>query len=267
MKNLHKFALLTALGLASVQGVFAGANNNDLILDINANDSGGTTEFDVNLGNISTFTPTPNYDLSSLVSGFNSYSSATVSGLMIGVVGGQNGQGGIAGTGNDIFSTTMRVGGSSYATAGTEGAPTAGSPGKAAIGSAGGITGTFSDYGVNTSTGDSTSWTSLVAKDTTTDGTANNSFSSYLGLNPMSSITGSTITLDLWKDTVTGAAPPPFRLGVYQGDLTLDPERFCGPPSLVYDVSAVPEPTTYGMLAGAGLLLVSFRNKLVRKNA
>lgn len=264
MKNLYKFALLTALGLASVQGVFAGANNNDLILDINANDSGGTTEFDVNLGNISTFTPTPNYDLSSLVSGFNSYSSATVSGLMIGVVGGQNGQGGIAGTGNDIFSTTMRVGGSSYATAGTEGAPTAGSPGKAAIGSAGGITGTFSDYGVNTSTGDSTSWTSLVAKDTTTDGTANNSFSSYLGLNPMSSITGSTITLDLWKDTVTGSSTTSG--WVYQGDLTLTLNGSAAP-SLVYDVSAVPEPTTYGMLAGAGLLLVSFRNKLVRKNA
>lgn len=32
-------------------------------------------------------------------------------------------------------------------------------------------------------------------------------------------------------------------------------------------VSAVPEPTTYGMLAGAGLLMLSFRNQLHRKQA
>jgi len=265
MNKLIKIAVVAAGAALVVQGAFAGPNNNDLVLSINNNDGGGNTEFTVNLGQISTFTPIPNYDLSGFMSTFNSqYASAGASGLNVGVAGGQNGQGGLTGAGNDVFTTTLRVGGSAYTTSGTESAPSP-NPSKANIGNAGGIAGGFAGFGSNLSTSDSTSFTSLFAKDPTTAGTSvSGSFVSFLGGdNPLHQMTGSSITLDLWKDAVNASGV--VTGWIYQGDLTLDLSG--AQPSLVFDAAPIPEPTTYGLFAGAGLLALSFRRQFRSKNA
>ncbi len=256
---------MAAGAVLAVQGAFAGPNNNDLVLSINNNNGGGNTEFTVNLGLVTSFAPIPNYDLSSFMSTFNSqYASAGASGLNVGVAGGQNGQGGLSGAGNAVFTTTLRVGGTSYTSAGTESAPSPATPSKANIGNAGGIAGGFAGFGSNLSTSDATSFTSLFAKDPTTPGTSTTgSFASFLGGdNPLQTMTGSSISLDLWKDTVTSAGTTGW---TYLGDFTLDLSG--AQPSLVFDAAPVPEPTTYGLFAGAGLLALSFRRQFRSKNA
>ena len=71
------------------------------------------------------------------------------------------------------------------------------------------------------------------------------------------------IVLDLWKDTVTAAGTTGW---AYQGNFTLDLSG--ANPSLIWDAaSAVPEPATYGLCAGAGLLVLSLRNQFRRKIA
>lgn len=273
MNKLTKIAIVAAGFALAAQGAFAGVNNNDLIFSINNNDGGGTTEFDVNLGTLSSLT-SPNDNLSGLISGFSGFNSASATtGLNIGVAGGQN-LGTISGAGNDVFATTLRVGGGSYQTAGTEGNPSvvagaASSPSKANIANAANTVDTFTGYGVNTSTG-AGSFTAQVASDHVTPGTVGgNNFSTDLGIGsatPLQSMTGTSIVLDLWSDTEGTTAPGGW---VYDGNLTFTYDSSgASAPTLIWDeAAAVPEPTTYGLFAGVGLLALSLRRQLVRKNA
>lgn len=256
MTKFAKLAIAMAGAALAVPGAFAGPNNNDLILSINNNDGGGSTEFTVNLGLQSSFTG-PNYDLSSFLSTFNSqYASAAASSLNVGIAGGQNGQGGLTGVGNDVYTTTVRVGNNGqYTIAGTEGGPSI-NPTKANIGSAGGIAGGTISFGSNLATSDANSFTSLFAKDPVTPGTAANNFTGALGgVNPLSTMTGTSITLDLWKDTVTGSSTTSG--WVYQGDVTLD--FGTASPTATWDATPVPEPTTFSLCIGAGLLALAKR--------
>jgi hypothetical protein len=219
--TLAKMALIIAGIALAVPGAWAGPNNNNLILSINNNNNGGTTEFTVNLGNASGYTSAQaNLDISSFVGTFKSqYIAASASGLNAGVVAGQNGQGGLTGASNDVF-TTLRTGGGSYLNPGTEGAP-ANNPSKALIANAGGITGGFSGYGSNLAINDPTSFTANIAQDPSTAGTAGSSFVGYLGqpANPLQTMTGNTIVLDLWKDTVTASGTTGWK---YVGNFTFD---------------------------------------------
>lgn len=229
MNTFAKMAVVTAGALLAVQGALAGPNNNNLIFSVNNNNGGGTTEFTVNLGNASGYTSAQsNLNLNSFVSTFSQFASAGASGLNIGVVAGQNGQGGLAGTGNDVFTTTLRVGGGSYLTPGTEPAPTGPSgnqPSKAVIANAGGIAGGYSGYGSNLAVSDSTSFTANVAQDPLTAGTGSsssaNSFVGYLSqnCNPLQAMTGNVIVLDLWKDAVTASGTTGWQ---YVGTFTFD---------------------------------------------
>jgi len=260
LKIMTKFAKLavamTGATLAA-QAAFAGANNNNLILSINNNDGAGATEFTISLGQASTYTPVPNFDLSSFLSGYSSFASAGASGLNVGVAGGQNGQGGLSGAGNDVYTTTLRLGNTGtgqYVNSGTESAPSV-SPSKANIGVAGGIAGGTITFGPNGPTSDANSFTSLFAKDPTTQGTAANNFVGNLGGdNPLQTMPGNTFTLDLWKDTTTSSSTTGW---IYQGDLAFD---FSGAtPTLTWDASPVPEPSAASLCIGAGFLALAYR--------
>lgn len=271
MNKLTKNSIVAA-GLAlAIQSAHA-ANNNDVFFSVNNNDGGGSTEFTVNLGSILTFTG-PNDNLSSFVSSFNTqYASATASGLNVGAAGGQNGQGGLSnpGAGNDVFLTTLRLGGGSYTTAGTEGAPSI-LPNSSTIAEAGGLGVGYNNFGANLSTSDPNgSFTQQFATDPNTAGKASPNWVSDLGGdNPLSTMTGSTITLDLWSDTQTSGTGATTGW-VYEGDLTftVDPTGDT-PATLVWDTAPVPEPSTASLFGGIGfgLLGLSLRRKLRSQNA
>ncbi len=270
-----KTAIVAAGAALAVQGAFAAGN--DLFLSLNNNSGSGTTEFTVDLGSLSSFqSGTSQVDLSSFMSTFNTYASAGVPGLNVGVAGGLGGQGGVLnqGLGNLVYTTTLRSSNIGQpAVSGSSGPSVAAS--KATISSAAAVVGgTGMVTGPNVSTTDSSngSFTANIAKvagsDPTDFGTAGNNFSKDLGgANPLQGMTGSSIVLDLWKNTVTSAAGNGTVSGwIYEGNFTLDLSG--AEPTLIFDAaSAVPEPSTYGLFAGAGLLALSLRRQFRRKTA
>jgi hypothetical protein len=280
MKNSYKAALLAALGLISA--VSAQAANNDLILGITTGSgSAGVNDLVVDLGQLSSFTAGESFNLGYTTA---QLTAATTSGGLggsiaawsAGIIGGQNGQtsGGHANVGNDVFTTTLDTGTPSNTAVGTpaynNGASSLVNISVANIGGAGGVAAGFAGNGTQgiVSAGASTSFSGNIAVDPNTAGTLNPNFTGKVGLtdNPLATIGSSDIiTMDLWQDTVIGTGTTSTGMK-YDGFFTLNLSG--ATPTLTYDeVSAVPEPSTYGMIAGAGLLLVSFRNKLVRKNA
>lgn len=255
MKNLYKAALLAALGITAVSAQ-AQIANNDLVLGFTSQAAGVTSDYVLDLGQIPT---TANTQLSGIsLSTFNSVFGSALSGgqVNVGIVGGTD-----SGT-FDAITSTLDNGSGTATVAGSNAPKTA--TGKSqlsgAADSADGLA-----LGV-VSQGDLSSFSQNIAINPTTAGAAANSFAGYLGSNPLSTISsGETITLDLWKSTQSGKSGA--TAWVYEGDVALD---LTGSTlSAVFDptVVSVPEPTTYGLLAGAGLLVVALRRNINPKNA
>lgn len=262
MNKLTKIAIVAAGVALASRGAYA-ANGGALIFDVNDNTS-GSTEYDVNLGTLSSLLTQAaagggSVNLNSDVANFGTYNSATAGGLNVGVAAGLNGQGGATGAGNFVVTTTLDG----------SGAPTPGStaaPSKNAIETAGGIANGFAAFGANTAVSGSGSFSSIIAQTPTANGTATTSFTSKLGGdNPLSAMTGNSITLDVWEDTTTtGTANTGW---VEEGTLTFTLPAGSSPADLQFSEIAVPEPSTYGLLGGLGLLALSLRRQLIRKNA
>lgn len=109
------------------------------------------------------------------------------------------------------------------------------------------------------------SWSASIALNPTSPGTtaANNFVGNMPGANPLQTFGSSKILKeDLWQDTnpATGTAPWQ-KLGTLTFDLS------GASPSITFDAVAVPEPTTYGLVAGAGLLVLSLRRRLSGKTS
>jgi hypothetical protein len=257
MKNSYKVALLAALGLVAVSS--AQASNfsvNELYLGFTS--SSATSDLILNLDPSSSLVgQTSVVNLSSDVSGstlssFNTLFGSSATGVSMSVVGGDNAFGH-----GDIFATQARVGGAG--TASVAGSSVTESLSSAQLTAPAGLIAGLGNVNTLPTTGNSLSdstksWTGLM------NTTSANEFPSKSGINPVSTIDSSgTILEDLWEVAPSG-------IDTYEGYFTFN---YSGD-SLTFtsaDVSAVPEPTTYGMLAGAGLLLVSFRNQFRRKQA
>jgi hypothetical protein len=175
-------------------------------------------------------------------------------------------QGGInsgGATARYLYTTVLRQGsGTDYSIAGTETAP-AGSRG--AVASAAGNPPTLISQNTALQThGGSVplvgatagnSFTTLIVTPANTAGAPNGE--SLVG-------TSGIFFLDLFRDTFTSTigAAVPF---TYQGSIELNLNN--GQISFLDGPTAVPEPSTYGLLAGAGLLMVILRNQFRRKQA
>jgi hypothetical protein len=255
---------LVATGLAlAAQGAHAGVAG-DLLLGINNNAAGGTQDYVFDLGQ--GLAPNTVIDLgipTSTLQGAapGGIGPGPISGWNVGIIGGKNGI--FGNTGNFIISSVIG-GGSAPNNVSVAQVGNAGGIGKGLA--AGGVTGIIGNTSVSSFTVD-------VAKDSATPGTAVNSFFSFLGgvANPNADplqVVGATdkITLDLYKDTVTGSGASQTTSGwQLLGSVLVD---FSGPGDAMatFDPVAVPEPGTYGLIAGAGLLALSLRRQFL-KNA
>jgi hypothetical protein len=256
MKKLTKLAALSvgaALVSTAAQAQTA-IPSGDLVLGFTSQAAGVTSDYVVDLG---TLPGSQNASLST--SGFvqgdfnNTFGSAFANGTVnVGIAGGVDNS-------TAYLYTSLLDNGSGTPTVAGSTAPT--SVSKSDVQGAAGTLGSVYAGAVNYDEG----FTANIAQSPTTPGTAANSFSSYTGFNPLTTIPASTstIVLDLYKD----AAPSHGTSTTvsYVGDVTLD---FTGSGLIAtYDAAPVPEPTTDALLAGAGVLAFAFRRQFIRKNA
>jgi hypothetical protein len=120
--------------------------------------------------------------------------------------------------------------------------------------------------GVYSSTS-ATGWTYNIAQSSSQPGTSSSSSLAGETANPMLNLSSGVVTETLWEATIGGSgrnktASAWEDIGTFTINANTDTVSFTGA-----DVSAVPEPSTYGLLAGAGLLVVALRRNFSVKNA
>jgi hypothetical protein len=260
MKRFTKAMMLAVAGAVLVsQSSRAAYTPNDLILGFAQ--SSATSDLVIDLGQASSLIgQTAVVNLSSDLAGLTSFNSTfnnSPNGVDMAVVGGSQAVGHFG-----VFATQLRSGGAGNpAVAGSSITATHSSSqmsgGAAAVGGIVGLptAGNLALLNPTTTPSDNKGWTTAI--DTT--GLPSN-FIAKTGVNPNSTIGANGIIYeDLFAATTASAY-------TYEGYFTFN----YGADSLTFtpatlQVSAVPEPATYGVIAAAGLLVVSLRRQIRSK--
>jgi len=261
MKNPTKAAILSAAVALVGQGAYAQTiTKGDLALGFTGNAINPAQDYIIDLGLLSSFSTTAITHLGSdiTMSTFNSVFNS-VNGTSVGALEGSKSGGGL--TGDTFAATLTRTGSNAQNVQGTENGgvvpTTIGS--RTTLSAAANLvtstpTGTSPASGANSFATQSQSGTAgTIAND------AGSTFATSAGF--LSTISGGMAVMDLFQDTRGSAANSAY---VYLGQLDLDlsgasPVLDFIPSGFV--ASAVPEPGTYGVIAGAGLLALCFRRQ------
>ncbi|HWD91538.1 MAG TPA: PEP-CTERM sorting domain-containing protein [Verrucomicrobiae bacterium] len=247
MNKLAKIAVVVA-GLALVSQV-ANAANNDLILGFNGN--GSANDYAINLGNATSLF---NAGSGAVVDLSSDFSLSTFNSTFSSVNGTQMGAGGGTSSLNPVFFFTQNRG-----SAGDASTALSLTPPSITTTTASGAAGDFNGLSPFPAAGTGELISSANA----------GSFSSQMttlgnntGLNPSSAIGSGVIYEDLWQASKTTGTSTAWK---YEGFLTFDTTG--STPSLTFTAAAVPEPSTYGLFGGAGILVMALRRQFRRKTA
>ena len=245
MKNSYKVALLAALGLVTVSSARA-FTQGDVLLGLTDNSTVNTSahnDYVIDIGSLNQFTSTSiksgTLSASSIASVVGTDSASSVNHLAFGVIGGTSG-------GVNQWNQS--------------GAYTGPVTGTAIAGSASLYTSVA--LGV-TPSGNGSSWTSLVSANPNTGSTdVSGGIDGNTG-NPMVFLSGGTASAAFLSVVYDGTdTQNPTQLGTFAINLSNDTWTYNG-----LNATAVPEPSTYGLIAVAGVLLVGVRRQFVKKNA
>jgi len=245
MNKLAKLAVVIA-GLALVSQV-ANAANNDLILGFNGN--GSANDYVINLGNATSL-----FSSSSVVDLSSDFNMTTFNSTFSSVNGTKMGAGGGTSSLNPVFFFTQLRG-----AAGDPSTALSLTPPSITTTTASGAASQFNGISPFPAAGTGQLMTSANAGSFTSQMTTlfNNT-----GLNPSFAIGSGVIYEDLWQATKTTGTSTTWK---YEGYLTFDTTGANA--LLTFTPTAVPEPSTYGLFGGAGVLALAVRRQFRRKTA
>ena len=267
---MTKFAktAMTALAVALVsQAAQAGYVANDLVIGFDRVDNGGSgpqpNDYIIDLGNANNAvgvggTAQVNLTGQFSASTFNGIYTSLSSGVSMSIVGGNG-----ATSGRDIFATVQRIGLGTPGVAGSSAPPSLASTFMA--GGANDVAAMINNVNGGISAGQSTTVAQSDPNSFSTWvlSTVPPSYLSSTGIDPRASTTGSVLYEDLYKaaNNVNG------NNFSYLGYFTLDTTSGASLTFTPIDFVPVPEPTTYGVFAGVGLLALMFRRHVKAKKA
>lgn len=241
---MYKLALLAALGLVTVTSAQAGSS--DFLLGFNdaAGPSAAQNDLVIDLGVASQFTA--NSTFSTSFSGFSAAYSAdgnALNDVAAGVVEGFTGA-----YPKTLFVTALSTPPSIGSSAFNNAAAVAQSP-------------TIGEYGSASTSG----WTYNIAASPTAPGTSATAgdVADQTHSNPLQSLSSGIVTENLFEVTKPSSLGTPSawsEIGTFTIDANADTVSYTGA-----NVAAVPEPATYGLLSGAGMLLLGLRRQFTRK--
>jgi len=263
MKNSYKAALLAVLGLMAATS--SQALTTDLSLGFNdlAGPSSAQNDYVIDIGSYANFTTTATLNLSGdlnastfsqayiQTSGGSTLDANWMNDVAVGVVGANNPV-----SSRSLYSTFLTPP-SGTITGGNE---------KSSINQAVSIA--PGEYSSSSGLGAQNGWSFFVAPSPTlaqTAGQTETTIAQYLGQNPEQLLSSGIITENLYENTqanqvANGSAFT--ELGTFNINLNTDTITFTG-----IDAAPVPEPASYGLVGGFGLLLVCLRRQFVKKNA